>query len=104
MTDDTLLAERLSLLVDAPGTPDWLDVRRRARRRPGRRAVLIAAAALALLIAAPALGLHHTIVDFFAAEPAPERVQLTFARLDLGAPKGMATGVIAGQTRTGEFR
>ena len=52
-----------------------------------------------LLIAAPALGLHHTIVDFFAAEPAPERVQLTFARLDLGAPKGMATGVIAGQTR-----
>ena len=54
MTDDTLLAERLSLLVDAPGTPDWLDVRRRARRRPGRRAVLIAAAALALLIAAPA--------------------------------------------------
>jgi len=99
MTDDTLLAERLALLVDAPAVPDWLDVRRRARRRTGRRAVLIVAAALALLIAAPALGLHHTIVDFFAAEPAPERVQLDFARLDLGAPEGMATGVIPMQTR-----
>jgi len=97
MTDDTLLAERLALLVDAPSAPDWGDVTRRVRRARRRRTltttlVVVAAA----VVAAPvALGLHRLVVDFLSAEPAPERVQLTFARLDLGAPKGMAPGVIA---------
>jgi hypothetical protein len=95
---DTRIRERFARL-ELVGEPDWLDVRRRARRRPGRRVVLVAAAALALLIAAPALGLHRTIVDFFTAEPAQERVRLDFARLDLTAPKGMATGVIPMQAR-----
>ena len=101
MTHDTLLAERLALLVDAPAAPDWGDVTRRVRRARRRRTltttlVVIAAA----VVAAPvALGLHRLVVDFLSAEPAPERVQLTFARLDLGAPKGMATGVIPMQTR-----
>jgi hypothetical protein len=100
MTDDTLLAERLALLVDAPNTPDWGDVRRRVRRARRRRVLTTAVVVAAAAIVAPAaLGLHRIVVDFLSAEPAPERIQLDFARLDLGAPKGMATGVIPMQTR-----
>lgn len=56
--------------------------------------------AAALVVAVPAaFGLQRIVVDFLSAEPAPEDVQLDIARLDLGAPTGMATGVIAGQTR-----
>jgi len=101
MNEDVLLAERLSVLVDAPGADDWGDVTRRVRRARRHRALTTTAiVAAALVVAVPAaLGLHRVVVDFVSAEPAPERVQLDFARLDLGAPKGMATGVIAGQTR-----
>ena len=100
MTDDTLLAERLSLLVDPPAAGDWADVRRRIGRARRRRTLAtFAIVTAALAIAAPAaLGLRG-FVDFFSAEPAPEDVRLDFARLDLGAPKGMATGVIARETR-----
>ena len=37
MTEDTLLAERLAPLVDAPAAPDWGDVTRRVRRARRRR-------------------------------------------------------------------
>lgn len=99
--NDTLLAERLAPLVDAAAAPDWGDVTRRVRRARRRRTLTTALVAVAVsVVAAPAaLGLHRLVLDFFSAEPAPERVQLTFARLDLGAPKGMATGVIPMQTR-----
>jgi len=101
MNEDVLIAERLSLLVDAPGVGDWSDVVRRADRARRRRALTTTAiVAAALVVAVPAaFGLQRIVVDFLSAEPAPEDVQLDFARLDLGAPKGMATGVIAGQTR-----
>jgi hypothetical protein len=101
MNEDLLLADRLSLLVDVPAAGDWGDVERRVRRARRHRMVTTAAiVAAALIVAVPAaFGLHRVVVDFLSAEPAPERVRLDFARLGLGAPKGMAPGVIAGQTR-----
>lgn len=95
------LRERFTALADLHDDSDWLDVRRRARRAARRRSLVAAAAAAAvvLLLAAPALGLHRVVVDFFGSEPAPERVQLDFARQELGAPKGMAPGAIPEQTR-----
>ena len=101
MTDDTLLAERLALLVDAPAAPDWGDVTRRVRRARRRRTLTTTLVVVAaVVVAAPvAFGLRRHVVDFLSADPAPDRVQLTFAHLEVGAPKGMAPGVIAGQTR-----
>lgn len=95
------LRERFTALADLHDDSDWLDVRRRARRAARRRSLVAAAAAAAvvLLLAAPALGLHRVVVDFFGSEPAPERVQLDFARQELGAPKGMAPGAIPNETR-----
>lgn len=95
------LRDRFTALADHGDDSDWLDVRRRARRAARRRALAVAAAAAAalLLLAAPAFGLHRVVVSFFESEPAPQRVQLDFARQELGAPKGMAPGAIADQTR-----
>jgi len=95
------LRDRFTAIADLRDDSDWLDVRRRARRAARRRSLLAAAAAVAvvLLLAAPALGLHRVVVSFFDSEPAPQRVQLDFARQELGAPKGMAPGAIPDQTR-----
>ena len=59
----------------------------------------IAVALAVAAVAAPASGLHEPIIDFFAGERATERVLPTFAQMDVGAPPGMATGVVAGETR-----
>jgi hypothetical protein len=101
---DHNLSARLGELLVSTGEPDWTDVRRRARsRRRSRRARLgavAAAALLAVLAATPALGLRGHIVQFFASgEPAPAKVETSFAQMDVAAPPGMAPGVIAGETR-----
>ncbi|MBD0328679.1 MAG: hypothetical protein ICV64_01035 [Thermoleophilia bacterium] len=72
-----------------------------ASPRPGRVriALAFALAAALLAVAAPAFGLHRTLLDFFVAEPATERTVLHFESLDRGAPEGMETGVIATETR-----
>jgi hypothetical protein len=66
-----------------------------------RRSLLVAAAVVALAIGAatPAFGLHRVVISWFEAERAPERVQLTFAQLEVGAPPGMASGVLPGESR-----
>jgi hypothetical protein len=100
MTTDEHLGRRLRALAPDAGEGDWRDVKRRARR--GVYVPLLAAAAavaVAVGVAAPALGLHRTVLDWFSAEPAPERVQLEFARLGVGAPPGMAPGVIPNSAR-----
>lgn len=85
MTDmaeyDPLLAERFAALATRdPG--DWADVRRRVRRMQLRRGALVLAACLvAVMVAAPALGLHQQVVDWFQAEPASERTELEFLQL-----------------------
>jgi hypothetical protein len=60
----------------------------RSRQRPRRVATIAAAtAALALLVASPAIGLRGHIVRLFSdAPPAPERVVKSLTALDQGAP------------------
>jgi len=93
MTEDTLLAERLAPLVDAPAAPDWGDVTRRVRRARRRRALTTALVVVAaVVVAAPAFGLGRYAIDWLSADPAPDRVQLDFAQLGVGAPKGWTRG------------
>ena len=100
-----VLAARLNELEAATGSPDWADVRRRAGRHTTRKRIVrlssAGAVALAAVVAAtPALGLRGQIVQFFGGgEPAPAPVVKDFGEIDVGAPPGMATGVIAGETR-----
>jgi hypothetical protein len=104
MTDrlEQVLAARLGELQGPVGNPDWADVQRKARNlRVRRRTSKVAAAlAVALVAAAPALGLRGHIVQLFGSgDPAPDKVVTSFAEMDVAAPPGMAPGVIAGETR-----
>jgi hypothetical protein len=107
MTDrlESMLNESFVGLERSAGEPDWSEVRRRARRLAARRlAARIGTAStiacLAVVLATPAFGLRGRLVHLFTSgEPAPARVVKGFATLDVGAPPGMATGVIAGETR-----
>ena len=100
-----VLAARLAEVAPACGAPDWPDVRRRANARAVRRRILRLCAAasvgLAAIVAAtPALGLRGQIVQLFAGgSPAPPPVVESFGQIDVAAPPGMATGVIAGEAR-----
>ncbi len=70
------------------------------RRRWTRPALVLALLIAAFFVVAPALGLRLPPLDFWSAEKAPPEVVADFASMDTGAPtKGMAPGVIAGQTR-----
>jgi hypothetical protein len=97
------LRERFADLRHPPDDPDWLEVRRLARRRRHPRpsiAIAIAAAAAAVVAAAPALGLGGKLVRLFdSGEPAPAPIERSFAELDADAPPELATGVAASQTR-----
>jgi hypothetical protein len=102
MTDprDDVLAQRFAALAVGGDGLDWDEVQRRARgRRPSRAVLAVVATALVVVLAAPALALRGSIVNFFEAERAPERVQLEFASLDVGAPPGMEQGAVAGEAR-----
>jgi hypothetical protein len=71
------------------------------RTRVPRRLVvgMASVAMLGVLVAAPAFGLHREVFDFLSSEPASERVQLEFARLDVTAPPEWRPGIIAGEAR-----
>ena len=74
------------------------DLRRGTRRGRRRIGVVATLAALAALAAPTAFALHGSIIDFFQSEPAPRHVASN-SRARPGAPLGMATQVIDGQTR-----
>jgi hypothetical protein len=98
--DDQAIRERLAAFTDSTEDADWNDVLRRARRAGRRRfggALVVVIAAV--VVTATALGLNRTVVDWFTAEQAPERVQLDFLRLSVGAPAGMDLGVIPNSAR-----
>ncbi|MDQ2911278.1 MAG: hypothetical protein M3R39_09740 [Actinomycetota bacterium] len=107
MTDrlESRLAAHAAALEAPAGEPNWIDVRRKARRLAARRRALrLGATALiaivAVFAATPAFGLRGRLIQVFASsEPAPSRVVKDFAELDLAAPAGMATGVIADEAR-----
>jgi hypothetical protein len=102
---EQVLTARLGELEAAVGAPDWTEVRLRARRlRARRRAARLASAGaaglVAILAATPAFGLRGQIVQLFgSSEPAPPPVVESFGQIDVAAPPGMATGVIAGEAR-----
>jgi hypothetical protein len=61
--------------------------------------VLLAAVSIGLAaIALPAAGLGSRIIDLFTGESAPADIEALFAQADIGAPPGMAPGVIADDT------
>jgi hypothetical protein len=95
------LRERFADLRHPPDDSDWLEVVRLARpARRRRRLVLAAAVAAAVVAAAPAFGLGGELFRFFqSGEPAPPRIQRSFAHLDAGAPPAFRTGVVAKETR-----
>lgn len=102
MTDsaDALLAARFAALSNPLDDSDWLDVRRRARRRPSRRLLALPlAAALAALLAGSAFALYRELVDFLSAEPAPERVVVEFGRMSARATVGLGPRVEPGAAR-----
>lgn len=83
-------ARRLAAMSDLPAAA------RRSRRPALALAAILAGAAL---VATPAFGLHQKLVGFLEGEEAPRRVETAFGMLDVGAPPGMAPGVIAEQAR-----
>ena len=77
-----VLAVQFAAVVHPAEDPDWLDVRRRARVPGNRRWLLLPlAAAIAAIAVGSAVGLYQELVDFFSAEPAPERVVVEFGQL-----------------------
>lgn len=97
--DDRIIADRLAAFAAPAGDADWNDVLRRARRKGTRRLAIALAPIAVIALAAPAFGLSRTVIDWFAAEPAPPRTELSFSKLDAGAPRGLETGVIQGTAR-----
>jgi hypothetical protein len=94
-----LLDRRFQAMANLHDDSDWAEVRRSATRRRLRPLAFVTAAFLAVLAAAPALGLHRQVLDFFDSDPASSDVRAHMAGMDVGAPKGMAPGVMAAETR-----
>jgi hypothetical protein len=105
---DPLVARFESLLETGPAS-DWLDVRRRARR--SRRPVVLAAAAVILFVAVPAVAIavRSGVLPWGDAEPASPAVVERFAAHDRavreftdrqsrhGSP--VELGILAGEAR-----
>jgi hypothetical protein len=91
----------LVLLPLGPDDPDWNDVLARARRARRRRIALapaLAAAVVAVGIAS-AYALGHPVIDFGQAPKGSTKVVNDFGRLEVGAPPGMAPGVLPHEAR-----
>jgi len=98
VTDALATAE---LLSRGPDDGDWNEVRRRARRGRRRRqasVMLVLAGAVALVVAS-AYAFGHPIIDFGSAPKGPPKVVDDFGSLEVGAPAGMAPGVLPEQAR-----
>ena len=98
MNDETIRSDFLS---PGPDDGDWTDVVRRTAGARRRRQVygIVALAALAAVGVASAYALGHPVVDFGSAEHGSQKVIDNFGGMDVGAPPGMAPGVIAEQAR-----
>jgi len=80
---------------------DWMDVLCRATRARRRRQIygVVALTALVVVGVASAYALGHPIVDFSTAEKGSTKVVDEFGSMEVGAPEGMAPGVLPHQTR-----
>ncbi|MFL5961357.1 MAG: hypothetical protein ACJ757_00490 [Gaiellaceae bacterium] len=84
-----------------PLGPDWGDVVHRSRRALRRRRALNGAALLAVVAAgvASAYALGHPVIDFGQAQHGSLKQVNEFGSMEVGAPRGMAPGVLPHQTR-----
>ena len=119
---DPMLRALDELVPAAPHeTGDWAGVlaaagvKPRRARRPSRRQLIAAVAALAVLgtlVATPALGVRglilgligRTNVSFVSSPGAPAKIKLEFLELDQGAPAGMAQHPLPDEARSITFR
>src|SRR5881394_3808735 len=107
---DRALDELVERCDDAYG--DWDDVLERAHVTVKHPRLLVAA--VAVLVATPAFGVRHLLLDvirgrtdvpFEKTKPAPAVVRRQFADLGVGAPPSLAPQAIVGESRTaGVFR
>jgi hypothetical protein len=98
VTDVLATAE---LLSKGPDDGDWGEVRRQARhwrRRRQASVMFVLAGAVALGIAS-AYAFGHPIIDFGSAPKGPQKVVDDFGSLEVGAPAGMAPGVLPEEAR-----
>ncbi|MGD0274249.1 MAG: hypothetical protein ABSB96_11035 [Gaiellaceae bacterium] len=93
--------KREEILSAGPDDGDWTDVVRRATRARRRRGIYGAVLLTALVAVgvASAYALGHPIVDFGAADKAPEKVVVEFGALDVSAPSNFTPGLIPDQAR-----
>ena len=98
MTDVLATAE---LLSRGPDDGDWNEVRRRASRGRRRRqaSVMFALVGAVAVVIASAYAFGHPIIDFGRAPKGPEKVVNDFGSLEVGAPAGMAPGVLPEEAR-----
>lgn len=95
------LATRFAAVANPLDDSDWLDVRRRAESRRKRHwLTLPVAAAVGVIFVGSAFAFYGRVVDFFSAEPAPERIVIEFDKLGAvvrGA--GLGPNVISSEAR-----
>ena len=98
MTDVLATAE---LLSRGPDDGDWNEVRRQASRGRRRRqaSVMFALVGAVAVVIASAYAFGHPIIDFGSAPKGPEKVVNDFGSLEVGAPAGMAPGVLPEEAR-----
>jgi hypothetical protein len=99
MNEHDLLTERFARLANDADDSDWADVLRRAGQTSRRWLAFPLAAALAVVAVGSALAFHRQIVDFFGAEPAPERVVLDFGQLGIHVTPNLGPKTIPEQAR-----
>jgi hypothetical protein len=89
------------LLAAGPDDRDWSDVVRRASRVQRRRrgSVVFTVVAVFCLGIAAAYASGHPIIDFSKAPKGPRTVVDDFGSLEVGAPAGMAPGVLPHEAR-----
>ena len=97
---ERLLEARISLLLREDFPDDWPLISTRARGNARRWALATAAVLTAIVLSAPALGWHRTVMDWLDAEEAAPAVKLEFARLGVQAPPEHKLGIEHEQART----
>jgi hypothetical protein len=97
----TDLLATVELLSAGPDDGDWNEVRGRARRGHRRRqvSVTLALGGAVALVVASAYAFGHPIVDFGSAPKGPPKIVDDFGSLEVGAPAGMAPGVLPEEAR-----
>jgi hypothetical protein len=101
MTDaiELQLANRFGALANEVDDSDWLEVGRRARRRRRRWLAVPIAALVAALAVGSALGVYGHVVDFFSAEPAPDRIVREYGQMSVLSTIRIGPRVLPSQAR-----